>query len=166
MHEIEFKDEVVKNSKGEDVTIQKIVRKEPRPAEPKTHADDEINNLFTHTDGNAIVLSMVRRGFTLVESGDFLDFSKPLDDGTLPCSEFILRHPQRGNSMIVSFSDIYTACCMDNTAMYPMVSGEDAKNAMEYSAKVNGEADVLSYYHYDPLLLFSFDIHFVVNSII
>lgn len=166
MHEIEFKDEVVKNSKGEDVTIQKIVRKEHRPAEPNTHADDEINNLFTHTDGNAIVLSMVRRGFTLVESGDFLDFSKPLDDGTLPCSEFILRHPQRGNSMIVSFSDIYTACCMDNTAMYPMVSGEDAKNAMEYSAKVNGEADVLSYYHFDPLLLCSFDIHFVVNSIL
>jgi hypothetical protein len=68
--------------------------------------------------------------------------------------------------MIVSFSDIYTACCMDNTAMYPMVSGEDAKNAMEYSAKVNGEADVLSYYHFDPLLLCSFDIHFVVNSIL
>jgi len=50
--------------------------------------------------------------------------------------------------------------------MYPMVSGEDAKNAMEYSAKVNGEADVLSYYHFDPLLLCSFDIHFVVNSIL
>jgi hypothetical protein len=152
IYEIEMVEEPTYNSKGEIKLEKKVAVKEYGPGEAMQHFQamdwTEImsskDNPFPSMDPRCLVLAFQRRGYTYVDPAD--PTAQPdllpdgtvriLADGTQQYSGNVLRIPERANSMVVQYIDIYTNLAQCNTSQQVYVNVAEAKNAMYYCVKV------------------------------